>query len=172
MCNKSYQQKMLKNTKEYKNLINTIGFVTKDTTVIEIGCGTGVLTKLIVEAKPKEILGFEIDNSFYDILYKNINIDMNTKFTLYGEFSIPAFININKNNTEFHNYVLISNPPYDILPMIDKFISDFNIKKVILMIPERLLEYYISLGYKQHFFLNGNDFEPSSTGLHYIISKQ
>ena len=74
-----------------KNILNLIvdkSKISQDDTVIEIGPGTGNLTKMIINKNPKKLILFEKDKKLYDRLnnmFKD-NIDIrNGDFLLYDD---------------------------------------------------------------------------------------
>ena len=64
------------------NVINKISNLThiKNKTIIEIGPGTGNLTKSLLKKKPKKFLLIEKDKRFYEFLSKKFNTKKKFQF--------------------------------------------------------------------------------------------
>ena len=103
------------------NNIVSLGNITKDTLVIEIGVGAAALTRKL-SLKAKVVLGYEIDTTLKAPLSKILenyeNIDI-----IYDDF-------LNRNIKEdlskyvYKNIMVVANLPYYITtPIINKFID-------------------------------------------------
>ena len=102
-----------------QNIINKISNLVdiKNKTVLEIGPGTGNLTKKILEKKPKKIFLIEKDKRFCEIL--NLKLSSFKNYTLFNE-DILEF-NIDKN---LNIDLVFGNLPYNISTQIfAKFIK-------------------------------------------------
>ena len=119
----------------------------KDKYILEIGPGTGNLTKNILKKNPKEIIVIEKDNMLAELLNKEIgkqiqiiNEDIlkvdennlhNNKLTVFGnlpynistEILCKWIMNINNNKFWFDNLVLMFQKE-----VADRIIADFNTK--------------------------------------------
>ena len=119
----------------------------KDKYILEIGPGTGNLTKNILKKNPKEIIVIEKDNMLAELLNKEIgkqiqiiNEDIlkvdennlhNNKLTVFGnlpynistEILCKWILNINNNKFWFDNLVLMFQKE-----VADRIIADFNTK--------------------------------------------
>ena len=82
-CNFEFKKKFGQNFITDINLLNAIvddAEISKDDEVLEIGVGSGTLTKVLAE-KAKKVVGYEIDKSLFDVLsltlkgYDNITIN-------------------------------------------------------------------------------------------------
>ena len=132
-----------------KNVINKIinsGKI-KDRTILEIGPGTGNLTKNILKKKPKKLIVIEKDNDLAELLKKNLDndiniinndvlkIDENTLdtdiLTVFGnlpynistEILCNWILNIKNKNFWFDNLVLMFQKE-----VADRIIAKFNTK--------------------------------------------
>ncbi len=105
----------------------------KDDMVIEIGAGTGLLTKKLCK-KAKEVLTFEIDKIFIEDLnnlsekYKNIKI-------IFGDALKYDWRGYNK---------IVSNIPYYLSEEVVKKAIIADIKEIVLIIGERFKELLFS----------------------------
>ena len=134
---KKFGQNFLVDQNILRKLQNLI--TNEDNNILEIGAGSGNLTKFILEKKPKNLSIVEIDNDWFEILklkfkdFDNLNI---------LNYDILENINILEKNFE----LVISNLPYNISSqvLIKLSTTKFRPKKMILMFQkefaDRLLE--------------------------------
>ena len=134
---KSLGQNFLMDKNILKKIIK-IGDINRDDHILEVGPGTGNLTRLLIESKPKKITVVEKDNKLSDIL-KN-NFDHNIQVINADILSMP---------NKFYNqkYKIFGNLPYNISSQIlskwclnDKFKFD----KLILMFQKEVGERIIA----------------------------
>ena len=123
-----------------KNILNLIvdkSKISQDDTVIEIGPGTGNLTKMIVNKNPKKLIIFEKDKKLYDKLnymFKD-NIDIrNGDFLLYDD-----------HNLKYDNLIVIGNLPYNIssqilIKLIKSSQNNIKFKRLILMFQKEVAD--------------------------------
>jgi len=135
---KKYGQNFLINKSIVKEIIEAADIKTSDE-ILEIGPGDGILTKEIINKKPKKFITIEIDKSLkenldslfckkndYEILFKDaLQFDESSKF----------------NN----DFKIISNLPYNVsLPLLIKLINQLSkypvAKKMILMFQKEVAE--------------------------------
>ena len=107
--------------------------IDKETLVIEIGPGKGVMSSLIIP-KAKYTLLYEID--------KRLNTILNNRLSVYDNYKLvfDDFLKVDiKNeicNYSFNNLYVVANLPYYITtPIVEKFIDDniFPDKMVLMM---------------------------------------
>ena len=113
---KKYGQNFLQNNNILEYIKNSID-VDKDSIILEIGAGSGNLTKKLLEKNVK-VISFEIDKSLSKFLdnIKNDNLSI-----IYEDF---MKINI-KDYIKTDNFYVIANIPYYITtPIITKFIEE------------------------------------------------
>ena len=72
MAKKSLGQNFLKDENILSNIVDS-GNLVKGDTVLEIGPGTGNLTKKLIEKEPDKILVVEKDKELSELLKKKIN---------------------------------------------------------------------------------------------------
>ena len=102
---KSLGQNFLLN-KEIINKIIDLGKITNESVVLEIGPGTGNLTKQILERKPKIFFAIEKDKN----LYSELNRKFNTDLTLINQ----DVLTINWQNLIQSKCIVFGNLPYNI----------------------------------------------------------
>ena len=128
---KKYGQNFLQNNNILEYIKNSFD-VDKDSIILEIGAGSGNLTKKLLEKNVK-VISFEIDKSLSKFLdnIKNDNLSI-----VYEDF---MKINI-KDYIKTDNFYVIANIPYYITtPIITKFIEENIIPKTfILMVQDEV----------------------------------
>lgn len=94
--------------------------VDNDTTVIEIGCGAGTLTRQIAK-KAKMVYGYEIDKTLQPVLAKTLAGVENAEI-IFRDFTRLRLDELEKSLPE---YVVVANLPYYITtPLIMTFIEN------------------------------------------------
>ena len=134
---KSLGQNFLMDKNILKKIIK-IGDINRDDHILEVGPGTGNLTRLLIESKPKKITVVEKDNKLSDIL-KN-NFDHNIQVINADILSMP---------NKFYNqkYKIFGNLPYNISSQIlSKWCLNekFKFDKLILMFQKEVGERIIA----------------------------
>lgn len=108
--------------------------IPQNSLVIEIGCGLGSLTEVLVENN-LDIVGFEIDQTLAKILPDILGNPQN--FTLYHQDILKSakyFQNINLD------YYVIANIPYNITGKIIRFLLSFDKKanNIVLLVQKEV----------------------------------
>ena len=134
---KSLGQNFLMDKNILKKIIK-IGDINRDDHILEVGPGTGNLTRLLIESKPKKITVVEKDNKLSDIL-KN-NFDHNIQVINADILNMP---------NKFYNqkYKIFGNLPYNISSQIlSKWCLNekFKFDKLILMFQKEVGERIIA----------------------------
>lgn len=109
--------------------------VHKDNTVWEIGPGSGVLTKILLE-KCKEIIAFEIDKEWFDYLqpqYKNTNLRLVNNDVLQVDF---------RNYFNGKKVKVVANLPYQITsPVLFKMLENRDLfSSITVMIQDEVAD--------------------------------
>ncbi len=123
------------------NKIADVGEVGNEDLVIEVGPGSGALTKKILEKKPKNLVVIEKDERLYNFLLKNFN----QKLKIINE----DMMKISYENFNGKNYIIFGNLPYNISTQIlAKWIKLKNIdifcKKFVLMFQKEVADRIIA----------------------------
>ncbi len=139
---KKYGQNFIKDPGIIKKIVKSTN-ITKDDLVIEIGPGSGVLTKEL-SLVAKNVLCFEIDHSLEDVLSINLS-DCNNIEIIFEDF-LKRDISKDIEKYEYKDLYVVANIPYYITTDIIKRIisSSINPKELVLMIQKEVGERYTS----------------------------
>lgn len=120
--------------KDYLNKIVDLTDLTMDDLVVEVGAGSGLLTKTIAEKAP--VLAFEIDLDLKDELLKIKNSKI-----IFEDF-LKTDLKAQLKEEKYHKLYFIGNLPYYITtPIIKKIInSKIEFEKIIIMIQKEVAE--------------------------------
>ena len=123
------------------DLICSLGNINTEDNVIEIGPGTGNLTKLIDLKKPKKLIVVEKDKKLSELL--------NDKFTKNITIINKDFLNLDNNFFNYSNLILFGNLPYNIssqilVKLIKIFYKNYKFKKIILMFQKEVADRIIA----------------------------
>lgn len=168
------------------NDIVEIADITKDSLVIEVGPGGGILTRKLA-ATAGNVIAYEIDNSLEKELSSRIGNLKNVE-VIYGDF-LKANINDDINKYSFDKLFFISNVPYYITtPILNKIVdSKIKFNKIVMMVQKEVgericakpgskeygsisvfLNYYFST--KIEFFVSRDSFVPKPNVDSVVIS--
>ncbi|MGN0805555.1 MAG: 16S rRNA (adenine(1518)-N(6)/adenine(1519)-N(6))-dimethyltransferase RsmA [Candidatus Coproplasma sp.] len=134
----SFKKKFGQNFISDSGLLNRIvdgAGVTKESTVIEIGCGAGTLTKAIAH-KAKFVYGYEIDRSLKPVLERTLAGEDNVEI-IFKDFLRLRLDEIEKGLGE---YLVVANLPYYITtPLIMLFVENSKkCKSLTVMVQEEV----------------------------------
>lgn len=131
-------------------IINTVSSVAleENDLVIEIGPGSGMLTKEIL--KKCYVLAYEIDTDLKDIL---LNIPNNERLEVIWEDFLKRDIKRDISKYDYNKLYIIANLPYYITtPIITKVIEDdINVEKVIIMVQKEVGDRFSSMPGKKDY---------------------
>lgn len=140
-CNFEFKKKFGQNFITDSNLLDAIvsdAEITKDDEVLEIGVGSGTLTKALAD-RAKKVVGYEIDKSLFDVLtlslkgYENISI-------IFKDFLKAS---VDEVNSQFNdNFKVVANLPYYITTNIIFALieNNFNVSSLTLMVQKEVAE--------------------------------
>ena len=137
---KSLGQNFL-NDDKILNLITDIGKINSEDIILEVGPGTGALTKKILEKKPKKFIVIEKDKFLVNNLIKNFGNSL--------EIINDDMLNISYENFSYNKLIIFGNLPYNISTQIlVKWIRINNLerfcKKFILMFQKEVADRIIT----------------------------
>ena len=123
------------------NKIVDIGDINAKDDILEVGPGTGNLTREIIKKKPKKIFLIEKDK----LLYRNLKKEFKNKINIFNE----DILKINEKNLSDKKLTVFGNLPYNISTQIlTKWIlncnANFWYKKLILMFQKDVAERIIA----------------------------
>ncbi len=132
---KQYGQNFLTDTSLLDEIVEKAG-VSKDDTVLEIGCGAGALTCALAR-KAKKVIGYEIDRRLKPVLNETLS-DYNNVEIVFGDIMKQKIADV--ENKLGGDYIMVANLPYYITtPIIMQFIENAkNIKAMVIMVQEEV----------------------------------
>lgn len=138
----NFKKKLGQNFLQDENIINKIvnsSNLDKDTLVIEIGAGSGVLTKKLCETAGF-VISYEIDKELKPLLDKNLQDHQNISIIFEDFLSTNVQEEIEKH--KYKKIHLVANLPYYITtPIVTKIIKEqLPIDKLIIMIQKEVGE--------------------------------
>lgn len=134
---KSLGQNFINDDNIIKKMVNGSD-IDKDTLVIEIGPGAGVLSNEIIPRSKYSIL-YEIDTRLEDILIYKLREYDNYKIIFNDFLKEDIKDEITKYNYD-KLYVVANLPYYITTPIIEKLIEDVNPDKIIIMIQKEVAD--------------------------------
>ena len=128
------------------NILNKIvnaGEIKEDSLVIEIGCGSGNLTKRLCEVS-NFVLGYEIDKSAEEYLKDNLK-DYTNYEIIFDDF-LKHDLNFDLKKYNYKNIYVVANVPYYITtPIIEKIIdSKIKTENIVLMVQKEVGDRFCS----------------------------
>lgn len=131
---KKFGQNFIKDENLIDKIINLSDFE-ENSLVIEIGCGSGVLTKKLAN-KFEYVLGYEIDKD----LEKYLNEISNPKLTIIYDDFLKRDIIEDIKKYKYDKLFIISNLPYYITtPIIEKIINEgIDVYRIIIMVQKEV----------------------------------
>ena len=116
--------------------IASVSMIDKDTLVIEIGPGSGALSKKIIPLAGHTIL-YEIDNRLQDVLDKAL-CEFNNYEIVFGDFLKQDISNL-RNKYNYQKLFVVANLPYYITtPIITKLMNEVYPDRIVVMIQEEV----------------------------------
>lgn len=116
---KKFGQNFISDTALLDGIVDGAG-VDKNTTVIEIGCGAGTLTRALAE-KAKYVYGYEIDTSLKPVLAKTL-AGVNNAEIIFKDFTR---VRIDELEKTVPTYKVVANLPYYITtPLIMQLVEN------------------------------------------------
>ena len=133
---KQFGQNFISDTNLLSSIVTASG-IDKDTTVVEIGCGAGTLTRAIAE-QAKKVYAFDIDRSLQPVLAETLAGLENVEviFRDFNKMDLKAF------EEEIGEYTVVANLPYYITtPLVTKLLEESErVQGLSIMVQEEVAE--------------------------------
>ena len=116
-------------------IVHALSFENVNNTIIEIGPGTGVLTKLLLEKQFKELILIEIDRDSVNFLYQNLS---DARIKIVGD----DFLKLNLETLTRSSFSVIGNFPYNISSQIFFKILEYrnSVTEIVCMVQKEVAE--------------------------------
>lgn len=138
---KRFGQNFLENREILNKIVDESKFE-KESLIIEIGCGSGYLTDILIE-RGYNVLGYEIDKT----LSEKLMMKENDNFRVIIDDFLKRNIEEDIKNYDYEKIYVIGNIPYYITtPIIEKLIdSIIDFDSIVLMVQKEVADRIISL---------------------------
>jgi 16S rRNA (adenine1518-N6/adenine1519-N6)-dimethyltransferase len=133
---KQFGQNFISDSNLLSSIVTASG-VTKETTVVEIGCGAGTLTRAIAE-QAKKVYAFDIDTDLQPVLAETLagleNVEV--VFRDFNKMDLKPF------EEEIGEYVVVANLPYYITtPLVTKLLEESEkVQGLAIMVQEEVAD--------------------------------
>ena len=133
---KQFGQNFLSDTNLLDSIVSASG-IDENTTVVEIGCGAGTLTRAISK-KAKKVYAFDIDKDLQPVLAETLKGCDNVE-VIFRDFNK---INLKEFEKEIGEYSVVANLPYYITtPLVAKFLEESEkVQSLSIMVQEEVAE--------------------------------
>ena len=133
---KKFGQNFISDTNLLRSIVELSG-ITKDTTVVEIGCGAGTLTREIAAAA-KHVHAFDVDYDLMTVLAETLKGVENADVT----FQDFMKVNLKEFEEEIGEYVVVANLPYYITtPLVTKLLEEGEkVRGLTIMVQEEVAD--------------------------------
>lgn len=133
---KQFGQNFISDTNLLSSIVSASG-VDEHTTVVEIGCGAGTLTRALAE-RAKKVYAFDIDKDLQPVLAETLAGLENVEviFRDFNKLDLKAF------EEEIGEYTVVANLPYYITtPLLTKLLEEGEkVQGVSIMVQEEVAE--------------------------------
>ena len=133
---KQFGQNFISDGNLLKSIVDASG-IDENTTVVEVGCGAGTLTRALAE-KAKKVYAFDIDRDLQPVLAETLAGLENVE-VIFRDFNK---INLREFEEEIGKYTVVANLPYYITtPLVMKFLEESDkVQGVSIMVQEEVAE--------------------------------
>ena len=133
---KQFGQNFISDTNLLSSIVTASG-IDENTTVVEIGCGAGTLTRAIAE-KAKKVYAFDVDTDLQPVLAETLAGLENVEviFRDFNKLDLKAF------EQEIGEYTVVANLPYYITtPLVTKLLEEGEkVQGLSIMVQEEVAE--------------------------------
>jgi 16S rRNA (adenine1518-N6/adenine1519-N6)-dimethyltransferase len=133
---KQFGQNFISDTNLLKSIVDASG-ITKETTIVEIGCGAGTLTRALAETA-KKVYAFDIDKDLQPVLAETL-AGLDNVEVIFRDFNK---INLQEFEKEIGEYTVVANLPYYITtPLVTKLLEEGEkVQGLSIMVQEEVAE--------------------------------
>ena len=133
---KQFGQNFISDTNLLKSIVDASG-ITKETTIVEIGCGAGTLTRALAETA-KKVYAFDIDKDLQPVLAETL-AGLDNVEVIFRDFNK---INLQEFEKEIGEYTVVANLPYYITtPLVTKLLEESEkVQGLSIMVQEEVAE--------------------------------
>ena len=133
---KQFGQNFISDTNLLKSIVEASG-IDKNTTVVEIGCGAGTLTRALAEAA-KQVYAFDIDRDLQPVLAETL-AGLDNVEVIFRDFNK---LDLKEFEKEIEPYTVVANLPYYITtPLVTKLLEESDkVQGLSIMVQEEVAE--------------------------------
>ena len=133
---KQFGQNFISDGNLLRSIVEASG-ITKDTTVVEIGCGAGTLTRALAEAA-KQVYAFDIDRDLQPVLAETLAGLENVE-VIFRDFNK---LDLKEFEKEIEEYTVVANLPYYITtPLVTKLLEESDkVQGLSIMVQEEVAD--------------------------------
>lgn len=133
---KQFGQNFISDGNLLRSIVEASG-ITSETTVVEIGCGAGTLTRALAE-KAKKVYAFDIDRDLQPILAETL-AGLDNVEVIFRDFNK---LNLAEFEAEIGEYEVVANLPYYITtPLVTKLLEESEkVQGLSIMVQEEVAD--------------------------------
>ena len=133
---KQFGQNFISDNNLLRSIVDASG-VDENTTVVEVGCGAGTLTRALAE-RAKRVYAFDIDKDLQPVLAETLAGCENVE-VIFRDFNK---VNLKEFEKEIGEYVVVANLPYYITtPLVTKLLEESEkVQGISIMVQEEVAE--------------------------------
>ncbi len=133
---KQFGQNFISDGNLLRSIVEASG-ITKDTTVVEIGCGAGTLTRALAKAA-KKVYAFDIDRDLQPVLAETL-AGLDNVEVIFRDFNK---LDLKEFEQEIEEYTVVANLPYYITtPLVTKLLEESDkVQGLSIMVQEEVAD--------------------------------
>ena len=133
---KQFGQNFISDGNLLRSIVEASG-ITKETTVVEIGCGAGPLTRALAEAA-KQVYAFDIDRDLQPVLAETL-AGLDNVEVIFRDFNK---LDLKEFEKEIEEYTVVANLPYYITtPLVTKLLEESDkVQGLSIMVQEEVAD--------------------------------
>ena len=133
---KQFGQNFISDPNLLRSIVTASG-ITKDTVVVEIGCGAGTLTRALAESA-KKVYAFDVDTDLQPVLAETL-AGLDNVEVIFRDFNK---VNLKELENEIGEYTVVANLPYYITtPLVTKLLEESEkVQGLSIMVQEEVAD--------------------------------